>query len=79
MFKLWGQKSNGKTLAFEIEGMHCVSCAMNIDGALEDTPGVISATTNFAKARLSIEFDPTRLTIDDIQRIVAEQGYTVKV
>jgi len=27
-------------IKLKINGMHCVSCAMNIDGDLEDTEGV---------------------------------------
>ncbi len=38
-----------KKVIFKIQGMHCTSCAMNIDGELEDTEGIKEAKTNYAK------------------------------
>ena len=38
-----------KTVTLKIVGMHCTSCAMNIDFELEDIKGVKEASTNYAK------------------------------
>ena len=40
-----------KKLVLKIKGMHCTSCAMNIDGELEDTKGVKEANTSYAKQK----------------------------
>lgn len=50
----------------KIEGMHCVSCAINIDGELEDTEGVQEANTNYAKSTTEVTFDPEKITTDKI-------------
>lgn len=63
---------------FSIKGMHCTSCAMNIDGELEDTKGVKSASTNYAKQKLVVEYDETYLSEKDITNIVKEVGYTAE-
>ena len=42
---------------FTIGGMHCTSCAMNIDGELEDTPGVKEANTSYVKQRTEVLYD----------------------
>ncbi len=34
------------TYTFRVEGMHCGSCALLIDDALEDLPGVRSTLTS---------------------------------
>lgn len=60
---------------FTITGMHCTSCAMNIDGELEDTSGVKSATTNYAKAKADVEFDEKKITPDQIVSIIGKVGY----
>ena len=42
----------------KITGMHCISCAMTIDGDLEDfVKGVKASNTNYAKAETEVEFD----------------------
>ena len=48
MLNLFKSKPKGEQVTLKITGMHCPSCAMNIDGALEDTAGVIEAETSYA-------------------------------
>lgn len=64
---------------FKIYGMHCVSCAMNIDGALEDAPGVIRASANFAKTQVKVEFEPKALDLKKIVQIIEKAGYRAEV
>ena len=45
---------------FRLSGMHCTSCAMNIDFALEDM-GVKSAKTSYAKQETEVEFDEQKI------------------
>ncbi|MBP9700017.1 heavy-metal-associated domain-containing protein [Candidatus Woesebacteria bacterium] len=75
MFPLFKKKNAGSSTEFAIKGMHCPSCALNIDGALEDTPGIKSASTSFAKARVFVEFDPTTISEETIKKVIQEQGY----
>jgi P-type Cu+ transporter len=46
---------NKKT--FNITGMHCASCAVNIQNQLKEVEGVKNAEVNFASEQASIEFD----------------------
>jgi Cu+-exporting ATPase len=61
-----------KTL--KIIGMHCTSCAMNIDGELEDL-GVINANTNYAKAVTEVEYDDEKISMEQIQEAITKSGY----
>lgn len=61
---------------FQIQGMHCVGCAMTIDGALEDLPGVKSATTSYARQEVKVEWDENQLSTQAIINAVQEAGYT---
>lgn len=63
----------------KIVGMHCTSCAMNIDGELEDTTGVQKANTSYAKQVCEVEFDQEKLTETDITAIIKKAGYTANV
>lgn len=58
--------------------MHCTSCAMNIDGELEDTEGVKESNTNYAKAQTEVSFDPDKLTQEKIEDIIKQVGYTAQ-
>ncbi|MBZ0277801.1 MAG: heavy-metal-associated domain-containing protein [Anaerolineae bacterium] len=61
---------------FQVQGMHCVGCAMTIDGALEDLPGVKSASTNYARQVVDVEYDEQKITVAQIISVVKEAGYT---
>ncbi len=61
---------------FSIQGMHCASCAFNIDGELEDTEGVIEAKTNYAKALTEVTFDQEKIDQKKIIAILKKVGYT---
>ncbi len=61
-----------------ITGMHCSSCAMNIDFELEELAGVISTKTNCAKQKLELEFDHEKVDIQTITKKIEELGYGAK-
>lgn len=68
-----------KKAVLKIIGMHCTSCAMNIDGDLEDyVKGVKSAKTNYAKQECEIEFEE-EVKIEQIIAQVKETGYQAEV
>lgn len=71
-------KKKKEQISFKIQGMHCVSCAMNIDGALEDVDGVVSSRTSYAKQVTNVSFDPLKVDIKKIKSEIANQGYTVE-
>lgn len=61
---------------FRIEGMHCTSCAMNIDGELEDTTGVKEANTSYAKQLTEVVYDETLVEEATIINAIKKAGYT---
>ena len=64
-------------LKIRINGMHCTSCSMNIDGELEDTDGVINSNTSYAKSTTEVEYDPDKITPEKIKEIIKSTGYEV--
>ncbi|HEX8932585.1 MAG TPA: heavy-metal-associated domain-containing protein [Patescibacteria group bacterium] len=67
-----------KKVLFKIVDMHCTSCAMSIDGDLEDTGKVKSARTNYAKAITEVEFDEAQISEEEIIATIKKTGYTAK-
>ena len=55
--------------------MHCTSCAMNIDGELEDTEGIRESNTSYAKSETSVEFDEEKVNDKAIIGIIKKVGY----
>ncbi|MBF8249442.1 MAG: hypothetical protein HW400_43 [Candidatus Levybacteria bacterium] len=63
-----------KKIKLKIGGMHCTSCAMNIDFALEDM-GVKSAKTSYAKQETELEFDEAKIKPEKIIEQIKKTGY----
>jgi len=61
----------------KIDGMHCNSCAMNIDFDLEDLEGVKTAKTNYAKQESEIEYDEELIKLNQIIKQIQKTGYQV--
>jgi copper chaperone CopZ len=59
----------------KIEGMHCSSCAMNIDFDLEDLDGIELSKTNYVRQETEVEFDEDKITIKEILVQIEKSGY----
>jgi copper chaperone CopZ len=60
-----------------IEGMTCEHCVRAVRGRLEKTEGVNVGAVNVGSA--TIDYDPARTTLDDIEEAIADEGYTAFV
>jgi len=80
-YKIVQKKGKTKNMKqrLKIQGMHCTSCAMNIDGALEDLPGVQEASTSYARGQLDVSFEPAQVTLEQIIATIEEEGFTAQV
>jgi Cu+-exporting ATPase len=67
-----------KKVILAISGMHCASCAANIDHALGKKEGIASANVNFASEKAIVEFDPQKIALPKIQKIIRGLGYQAK-
>lgn len=60
---------------FPIVGMHCASCAKNIERGLSRTPGVTAASVNYGSEQANVEFDEKKCTVYDLGKKVESLGY----
>ena len=65
-----------ENIFFSIDGMTCASCAQTVEKAAQKLPGVKTANVNLATEKMNIQFDSSALTEADIQKAVADAGYT---
>jgi P-type Cu+ transporter len=75
MFNFLKKKPQGETVTFKIDGMHCTSCSMNIDGELEETEGVISANTNYPKSKTVITYNPAKVNSNKLKEVIESLDY----
>lgn len=68
-----------KKVKFVINGMHCSSCAMNIDFDLEDLEGIKSVKTSYAKQFTEVEFDENLINETKITEQIKKTGYTARI
>jgi len=70
-------RSRTQKVVLEITGMHCASCAQNVERALAQLEGVSSASVNLATEKATVEHLPERVRIPDLQHAVEQAGYRV--
>ncbi len=63
-------------ITLKIGGMHCASCASNIERALLKTSGVTSASVSFPLEQAKITYDPELVSVSDLKKVIEDVGYT---
>jgi len=59
---------------YKISGMHCASCALNIEKKLNKEEGISHASVNYANEKASLEFDPKVISLENIKKIISSLG-----
>ena len=59
---------------FAVSGMKCVHCKARVEEAIRALDGVVSAEGNLAEASVAVEYDPTRLSPQQIKDAVDTCG-----
>jgi len=63
-----------KKVKITIEGMHCSSCASNVEKSLKKVPGVREATVSLMTRKGFVECED-KVTNEEIKKAVARAGY----
>lgn len=66
----------GQTKSFVIEGMSCASCAQTVEKATANLNGVANSTVNLATEKMTVQYDPSILSVNDITGAVSASGYS---
>ncbi len=61
---------------FKIEGMHCNSCAQLIENNLKDK--VNSIFVSYSKGKAEIDFDPEKISEEQIKEKIKDLGYEIR-
>lgn len=64
-------------LVLKVKGMHCASCALLIDKLLGKADGIVKSNTSYGAQKVALEFDATKISLEEIDAKVNELGYDV--
>lgn len=64
-----------KKQTFPVLEMNCAGCAASVERTLRSSPGVVSASVNYASAEVTIEYNPEKIQPEDMQKALQSAGY----
>lgn len=65
------------TVRMSVSGMTCGNCARMVEGKLASSPGVAKAEVDLAAGAATVEFDPARVSSEELAAAVEKLGYQV--
>ncbi len=68
-----------KTLTLPVLEMTCAVCATNVEQTISRLPGVEQAAVNFATATVTVTYDTSLLTPEQMRQAVVQAGYDLVV
>ncbi len=66
-----------KKAELKISGMHCATCAITVEESLSGIKDVSGVQVNFGTDTASVEFDPTKVSLSDMEKAVKDAGYGI--
>ena len=66
-----------KKAEIKVSGMSCASCALNVEKSLKNLNGVDEASVNVGTEKATIEYDPKKLNLTEMENAIEEAGYGV--
>ena len=68
-----------KKITLKIIDMHCVNCAMTLQSLEDDLPGVKQVDASYRSGKMVVEYNDSKLSIDQIINAIRELGYTAEI
>ena len=60
---------------FKVPDMHCSNCAMKLESLEDDLDGVREINASYHKLQMVVEYDESKLTVEEIIAAVKKKGY----
>lgn len=72
-----GYTAGTATMRVPIRNMHCSSCVIRVELALQMTPGVVGARASLGPNAVDVEYQPERTDFREIRKAIESAGYRV--
>ncbi|MDI6725122.1 MAG: heavy metal translocating P-type ATPase [Methanobacterium sp.] len=69
--------NKAKKAEIKVSGMSCATCALNIEKSLKNVEGVDEAKVNFGTERATVEYNPEKVKLSELENAVETAGYGV--
>jgi copper chaperone len=67
-----------ESVSINVTGMKCGGCENSINGKLSAMDGVLSVKASHVDKRVDVEFDPEKISIEDIEDAIDDAGFSVE-
>lgn len=64
-------------MTLSVPDVSCEHCVKTVNGALGTLPGVETVSTDIPTKSVSLRYDPSQLSMEQIKTTLDEAGYTV--
>ncbi|PNV87213.1 MAG: cation-transporting ATPase PacS, partial [Desulfobacteraceae bacterium] len=68
---------SSENITLPITGMSCANCALSIERTLKKVQGVGGTNVNFAAEQASVSFDPGKVKVSDLVKMIEDAGYGI--
>ena len=68
-----------ENVSYTAPAISCAHCQRAIESAVGTLPGVQSVTVEVPTKKVSVSFDPARVTRSQIEATLDDEGYTVQL
>ena len=68
-----------KKQLFNVTGMSCAACVSHVEKAVQKTAGVKSVNVNLLMKNMTVEYDETVCSPEDIENSVDKAGYSASL
>ncbi|EZP76763.1 copper ion binding protein [Parageobacillus genomosp. 1] len=66
------------TTTLQVQGMTCNHCKMAVTNALQEIEGVNRVEVHLEKGTVDVDYDETKVSLNQLKEAIEEQGYDVK-
>lgn len=60
-----------------VKGMSCNHCVKSVEGSVGNLTGVSSVKVDLSRGEVSVDYDNTTTSLEQIKETIEEQGYDI--
>jgi copper chaperone CopZ len=72
----FGSLAAEKTETIKVTGWHCAGCSAKTETALTGIKGVKTASADKTKNQVSVTYDDSKVKRADLDKVIADSGFT---
>ena len=69
--------NSNENCVISLKGLHCAACVNRVETSLKKNEGIFSANVNLTTQQAHIEYDSSKISVEDMKQTVIDAGYEV--